>query len=46
MTEGSKGLEQVTNCAMCANMCKYACPTYVASGKEAVTPQKIARLIL
>jgi len=39
-------LEQVANCAMCANMCKYACPTYVASGSETVTPQKIARLIL
>ncbi len=31
---------------MCANMCKFICPTYVATGKEAVTPQKIARLIL
>jgi len=41
-----KELEQITNCAMCANMCKYSCPTYLASGKETITPQKIARLIL
>jgi len=27
-------------------MCKYTCPTYLATGKETITPQKIARLIL
>ena len=44
--EDKKELEQITNCAMCANMCKYSCPTYLATGKETITPQKIARLIL
>ena len=41
-----KELGLITNCAMCANMCKYSCPTYLATGKETITPQKIARLIL
>ena len=41
-----KGLEKLANCAMCANMCKHSCPTYLASGNETLTPQKIARLIL
>ncbi len=41
-----KELAQITNCAMCANMCKYSCPTYLATGNETITPQKIARLIL
>lgn len=41
-----KGLHKLANCAMCANMCKHSCPTYLASGNEAITPQKIARLIL
>jgi Fe-S oxidoreductase len=27
-------------------MCKHSCPTYLASGDETVTPQKLARLIL
>ncbi|MDY6916602.1 MAG: (Fe-S)-binding protein [Chloroflexota bacterium] len=40
------GLEQLTNCAMCADMCKHSCPTYLATGKETITPQKLARLIL
>lgn len=44
--QGKTRLEQVANCAMCANMCKYACPTYAAVGRETITPQKIARLIL
>lgn len=44
--EDKKELEQITNCAMCANMCKYICPTYLATGKETITPQKLARLIL
>ena len=46
MMEDKKELEKVTSCAMCANMCKYSCPTYLATGKETITPQKIARLIL
>jgi Fe-S oxidoreductase len=46
MIEDKKELEKVTNCALCANMCKYSCPTYLATGKETITPQKIARLIL
>jgi Fe-S oxidoreductase len=41
-----KELAQVTNCALCANMCKYSCPTYLAAGNETISPQKIARLIL
>ena len=40
------GLEQITNCAMCADMCKHSCPTYLATGKETLTPQKLARLIV
>ena len=40
-----KDLQQVTNCALCANMCKYSCPTYLAAGNETISPQKIARLI-
>jgi Fe-S oxidoreductase len=41
-----KELAQVTNCALCANMCKYSCPTYLAAGNETISPQKIARLIV
>ena len=41
-----KELEQVINCALCANMCKYSCPTYLAAGNETISPQKIARLIV
>ena len=41
-----KELAQISNCAMCANMCKHNCPAYLASGSETNTPQKIARLIL
>ncbi len=44
--EDKKELEQLTNCALCANMCKHSCPTYLATGSETITPQKIARLIL
>lgn len=44
--EDEKALAQIANCAMCANMCKHSCPTYLASGSETITPQKIARLIL
>jgi Fe-S oxidoreductase len=41
-----KELQQVTNCALCADMCKYSCPTYLASGNETISPQKIARLVV
>jgi len=41
-----KELQQVTNCALCADMCKYSCPTYLAAGNETISPQKIARLIV
>jgi len=41
-----KELEQVINCALCADMCKYSCPTYLAAGNETISPQKIARLIV
>jgi Fe-S oxidoreductase len=44
--EDKKELQQVTNCALCANMCKYSCPTYLAAGNETISPQKIARLIV
>lgn len=44
--ESKKELEQITNCALCANMCKHSCPVYLATGNETVTPQKKARLIL
>jgi len=44
--EDKRETEQLTNCALCANMCKHSCPTYLATGKETITPQKIARLIL
>jgi heterodisulfide reductase subunit D len=46
MTEGKKGAEQLARCAMCADMCKYTCPTYLATGRETLSPQKMARLIL
>jgi Fe-S oxidoreductase len=41
-----KELQRVTNCALCADMCKYSCPTYLAAGNETISPQKIARLIV
>jgi len=44
--ENKKQLEQITNCALCGNMCKDSCPVYLATGNETVTPQKKARLIL
>jgi Fe-S oxidoreductase len=44
--QDKKELQQVTNCALCADMCKYSCPTYLAAGNETISPQKIARLIV
>jgi Fe-S oxidoreductase len=44
--EDKRETEHLINCALCANMCKHSCPTYLATGRETVTPQKIARLIL
>lgn len=44
--KNKKDLQQVTNCALCADMCKYSCPTYLASGNETISPQKIARLFV
>lgn len=44
--EDKEKLQQVSNCALCANMCKYSCPTYLAAGNETISPQKIARLIV
>lgn len=41
-----KDLALIANCAMCANMCKYSCTVYLATGSETLTPQKKARLIL
>ncbi|MDH4269964.1 MAG: (Fe-S)-binding protein [Dehalococcoidia bacterium] len=45
MAEDKKETEKIARCAMCADMCKYSCPTYLASGRETVSPQKMARLI-
>lgn len=44
--DDKRALEQIANCAMCANMCKHSCPTYLATGSETLTPQKKARLVL
>ncbi|MHC1578937.1 MAG: (Fe-S)-binding protein [Dehalococcoidia bacterium] len=46
MAEDKKKAEKIARCAMCADMCKYSCPTYLATGREALSPQKLARLIL
>ncbi|MEA3313507.1 MAG: (Fe-S)-binding protein [Caldisericota bacterium] len=41
-----KQLNRLIECSMCPNMCKFSCPVYLATGNEAFTPQKKARLIL
>jgi Fe-S oxidoreductase len=46
MAEDKKEAEKLARCAMCADMCKYSCPTYLATGRETLTPQKMARLIV
>jgi Fe-S oxidoreductase len=46
MAEDNKEIERLARCAMCADMCKYSCPTYLATGIETLSPQKMARLIL
>jgi heterodisulfide reductase subunit D len=46
MTSDDKESEQIARCAMCADMCKYSCPTYLATGRETLSPQKMARLIV
>jgi Fe-S oxidoreductase len=46
MAEDNKELERIARCAMCADMCKYSCPTYLATGRETLSPQKMARLIV
>lgn len=46
MAEDKKETEKIARCAMCADMCKYSCPTYLATGRETLTPQKMARLIV
>jgi len=46
MAEDRKESEKIARCAMCADMCKYSCPTFLATGKETLSPQKVARLIL
>jgi Fe-S oxidoreductase len=46
MAEDKKETEKIGRCAMCADMCKYSCPTYLAAGRETLSPQKMARLIL
>jgi len=46
MAEDKKETEKLARCAMCADMCKYNCPTYLAMGRETLSPQKIARLIV
>ena len=37
---------EIARCAMCADMCKCNCPTYLATGRETLSPQKMARLIV
>jgi Fe-S oxidoreductase len=46
MAEDKKEAEKIGRCAMCADMCKYSCPTYLATGRETLSPQKMARLIV
>jgi Fe-S oxidoreductase len=46
MAEDNKEAERIARCAMCADMCKYSCPTYLATGRETLSPQKMARLIV
>ena len=46
MAEDNKEIERIARCAMCADMCKYGCPTYLATGRETLSPQKMARLIV
>ena len=46
MTEDKKEAEKISRCALCADMCKYSCPTYLATGRETLSPQKMARLIV
>jgi len=46
MAEDKKETERIARCAMCADMCKYTCPTYLATGRETLSPQKMARLIV
>lgn len=46
MAENKKEAEKIARCAMCADMCKYNCPTYLATGRETLSPQKMARLIV
>jgi Fe-S oxidoreductase len=46
MAENNREAEKIARCAMCADMCKYSCPTYLATGRETLSPQKMARLIV
>jgi len=46
MAENKKEAEKIARCSMCADMCKYSCPTYLATGRETLSPQKMARLIV
>jgi len=46
MAKDKKETEKIARCAMCADMCKYNCPTYLATGRETLSPQKMARLIV
>ncbi len=46
MAEDKKEAEKIARCAMCADMCKYNCSTYLATGRETLSPQKMARLIV
>jgi Fe-S oxidoreductase len=46
MAADAKEAEKIARCAMCADMCKYNCPTYLATGRETLSPQKMARLLV
>ncbi len=39
-----RGVEDLVKCALCPNMCKFACPTHIASGSETHSPAGRARI--
>ncbi|GEM_PF-784590 len=39
-----RGIEDLVKCSLCPNMCKYMCPTHIASGSETHSPAGRARI--
>ena len=39
-----KGVEDLVKCALCPNMCKFACPTHIVLGSETYSPAGRARV--